>query len=83
MIILVSVDWFTNNWWNNLLRKVIFIFVKELKQMDNRVKKRVWEWNISQRSFEILSELVLNNKDTTDFILDWEYGFNRLDEKIE
>ena len=51
--------------------------------MDNRVKKRVWEWNISQRSFEILSELVLNNKDTTDFILDWEYGFNRLDEKIE
>ncbi|MGM9952572.1 MAG: hypothetical protein ACI32Q_04205 [Intestinibaculum porci] len=34
-----------------------------------------------QRSFEILSELVLNNKDTTDFILDWEYGFNRLDEK--
>ena len=70
---MVSMDWFTNNWWNNLLRKVIFIFVKELKQMDNRVKKRVWEWNISQRSFEILSELVLNNKDTTDFILDWEY----------
>ena len=34
-----------------------------------------------QRSFEILSELVLNNKDTTDFILDWEYGFDRLDEK--
>ncbi len=81
MIILVSVDWFTNNWWNNLLRKVIFIFVKELKQMDNKVKKRVREWNISQRSFEVLSELVLNNKDTTDFILDWEYGFDRLDEK--
>lgn len=81
MIILVSVDWFTNNWWNNLLWKVIFIFVKELKQMDNKVKKRVREWNISQRSFEVLSELVMNNKDTTDFILDWEYGFDRLDEK--
>ena len=49
--------------------------------MDNKVKKRVREWNISQRSFEVLSELVLNNKDTTDFILDWEYGFDRLDEK--
>ena len=81
MIIMVSRNWFTNNWWNNLLRKVIFIFVKELKQMDNKVKKRVREWNISQRSFEVLSELVLNNKDTTDFILDWEYGFDRLDEK--
>ena len=81
MIIMVSRDWFSNNWWNNLLRKVIFFFVKELKQMDNKVKKRVREWNISQRSFEILSELVLNNKDTTDFILDWEYGFDRLDEK--
>ena len=69
---MVSMDWFTNNWWNNLLRKVIFIFVKELKQMDNRVKKRVWEWNISQRSFEILSELGLNNKHTTEYILDWE-----------
>lgn len=81
MIIMVSMDWFSNNWWNNLLRKVIFIFVKDLKQMDNKVKKRVQKWNISQRSFEILSELVLNNKDTTDFILDWEYGFDRLDEK--
>lgn len=49
--------------------------------MDNKVKKRVQEGNISQRFFEFLSELVLNNKDTTDFILDWEYGFDRLDEK--
>lgn len=81
MIIMVSRNWSSNNWWNNLLRKVIFFFVKELKQMNNKVKKRVREWNISQRSFEILSELVLNNKDTTDFILDWEYGFDRLDAK--
>ena len=28
MIILVSMDWFTNNWWNNLLRKVIFFYIK-------------------------------------------------------
>ena len=33
------------------------------------------------RSFEVLFELVLKNKDTTDFILDWKYGLDRLDEK--
>lgn len=35
-----------------------------------------------QESFEVLSELVMNNEDTIDFILDWKEGSECIDEKM-